>query len=140
MVRSQMLLSLAVATLLGFAPASAADPVSVFDEAKLEVPADWTEKQPASQIIEREFTFKNGEGDDAPTARITMMASGGGIKANIERWKGQFTGGKAEDQKTETKQIGKWNVHIVDLSGTFAESMGGDHSRAVRWFSVKTMR
>lgn len=125
MIRSRMLWLLAMAALLGFQSASAADPVNVFDEAKLEVPAEWTEKQPASQIIEREFTYKSGEGDDAPSARITMMASGGGIKANIERWKGQFTGGKADEQKTETKQIGKWNVHVVDLSGNFAESMGG---------------
>ncbi len=125
MIRTRMLLLVAVATLSSFASVSAADPVSVFGDAKLEVPAQWTEKQPASPIIEREFTFKSGEGDEAPSARITMMASGGGIKANIDRWKGQFSGGKAEDQKTETKQIGKWTVHIVDLTGTFAETMGG---------------
>ncbi len=66
-----------------------------------------------------------GAGDAAPKARITMMAASGGVTPNIERWKGQFTGGDAAAQKTEDKKVGAVTAHIVDLSGTFSESMGG---------------
>jgi hypothetical protein len=105
--------------------AAAAESISVFGDAKLEVPSTWERKAPASSIIEHEFVAKSGEGDDAPQARITMMAAGGDVKANIDRWKGQFTGGDAAAQKTEEKKIGNWTVHIADLSGSFAETMGG---------------
>jgi len=102
-----------------------ADSISIFDAAKLSVPDGWERTKPQSGIIEHEFLAKSGDGDDAPQARITMMAAGGPVKANIDRWKGQFSGGDAAAQKTEEKKIGKWTVHIADLSGKFAESMGG---------------
>ncbi len=54
-----------------------------------------------------------------------MMAAGGDVPANIKRWKDQFTGGDAAAQKTEEMKLGKWNVHIVDVSGSYAERMGG---------------
>lgn len=114
-----------VAPLAAAEEAAAADTISVFGNAKLEVPAAWERTEPKSSIIEHEFVAKTGEGEDAPKARITMMASGGGVKANIDRWKGQFTGGDAAAQKTEETKIGNWTVHIADLSGSFAETMGG---------------
>lgn len=127
------IVSLAVISLVCTSPwssaraqdAAAAETISVFGDAKLEVPADWERTKPQSSIVEHEFVAKSGEGEDAPKARITMMAAGGDVKANIERWKGQFTGGNAAAQKTEEKKIGNWTVHIADLSGTFAETMGG---------------
>ncbi len=100
--------------------APAAKSVRVFDEASLTVPPVFKPTEPKSRIIEHEFAV---EGD--ATTRLTMMASGGGIQPNIDRWKGQFAGGKAEDQKTEQIKVGKWTAHVVDLSGTFKESMGG---------------
>jgi hypothetical protein len=103
----------------------ATETVSVFGEKKLEVPKTWQRTKPASSIVEHEFLLKDEEGDDAPTARVTMMAAGGDVKANIDRWKGQFTGGDAAAQKSEEKKVGKWTVHIVDLSGNFKETMGG---------------
>jgi hypothetical protein len=113
----------------GFSNACADEPagetVSVFGEKKLEVPENWKRTKPASTIVEHEFLLKDGEGDDAPMARVTMMAAGGDVKANIDRWKGQFTGGDAAAQKAEEKKVGKWTVHVVDLSGNFKETMGG---------------
>ncbi|MGV3485391.1 MAG: hypothetical protein ACO1RT_13315 [Planctomycetaceae bacterium] len=99
--------------------------ISVFGDAKLTIPAGWERTAPQSSIVEHEFVAKSGDGDDAPKARITMMAAGGDVKANIDRWKGQFTGGDAAAQKTETKKIGQWTVHVADLSGSFNETMGG---------------
>ena len=101
----------------------AAEPVKVdvLGKGKMSVPEAFKPTKPASGIIEHEF--KVGEGDD--TARLTMMRAGGGIDANIKRWKGQFSGGAAEDQKTEKMKAGPFEVHLVDVSGKYAERMGG---------------
>ncbi len=105
--------------------AAAAETVSVFGEKELNVPASWQRIQPQSSIVEHEFIVKDGQGENAQQVRVTMMAAGGDVKANIERWKGQFTGGDAAAQKTEEKKLGDWTVHLVDLSGNFKETMGG---------------
>ncbi len=95
--------------------------VSVFDKGELSVPAEFKKVQPKSRIIQHEFEVKSGD----ETARLTFMPAGGGVEPNIKRWKGQFSGGKAEDQKTEKLDLGEWEVHLVDVSGSFAERMGG---------------
>jgi hypothetical protein len=89
----------------------AADSVSLFGEKELKLPENWKRTRPQSPIIEHEFAIKSGEAAD--------------VKANIDRWKGQFTGGNAEAQKVEELKVGDWTVHMVDLSGKFKESMGG---------------
>jgi hypothetical protein len=108
------------ATVLG---KDAAEPtsVSVFGKGEMKVPAAFTPTKPASSIIDHEF--KVGQGDS--TARLTMMAAGGGVELNIKRWKGQFSGGDKAAQKTEKLTVGKWEIHLVDLSGSFSERMGG---------------
>jgi hypothetical protein len=80
---------------------------------------------PQSPILEHEFQASAGEAEDGETARVTMMAAGGDVAANIVRWKDQFTGGDEKEQKTEELKIGKWQVYIVDVTGNYAERMGG---------------
>lgn len=104
---------------------AAAETVSVFGEKKLAVPKTWQRTRPQSSIVEHEFVVRTAEGDDAPQARVTMMAAGGDVKANVDRWKTQFTGGDAAAQKSEEKKVGDWTVHVVDLSGNFKEMVGG---------------
>lgn len=100
---------------------AAKESVSVFGDANLSVPAEFKRVEPKSRIIAHEFQAKK---DDA-TARVTMMAAGGDVDANITRWQGQFAGGDADAQKSEQMKLGKWNVYIVDVSGSYAERMGG---------------
>jgi hypothetical protein len=99
--------------------------VSVFGEGKITVPADFKRVEPKSRIIQHEFQAKTGEGDDVKTARVTMMAAGGDVKANIQRWQGQFAGGDQDARKTEEMKVGKWKVYVVDVNGNFAERVGG---------------
>lgn len=99
----------------------ASEKVRVFDIGEMSIPPEFKRAEKKSRIIQHEF--KVGEGDS--TARLTMMAAGGGIDANIKRWKGQFSGGKKEDQKSEKIKVGKTDVHLVDANGSYAESMGG---------------
>lgn len=99
--------------------------ISVFGAGDLKVPAEFKRVDPQSSIIEHEFQAAVGEGKEGETARVTLMAAGGDVKANIERWKGQFAGGDEKDQKTEEMKVGNWQVFIVDVSGNYAERMGG---------------
>ena len=85
-------------------------------------PASWKTMPPKSNIIEYEFRAPI-EGDEA--SRITIMSATGGIQANIDRWIGQFDGLKKADAKVEKKEIEKTTAHIVELEGTYKESMGG---------------
>ncbi|QDS88652.1 hypothetical protein EC9_28430 [Rosistilla ulvae] len=107
---------------------SYAETVEAFGGAiKMETPAAWKAVQPRSRIVEREYSISK-EGVEAP-ARLTMMAAGGDITANIDRWIGQFTapgGGSAKaTSKIEKLDVEGNEVHLVELQGTFKESMGG---------------
>ena len=99
--------------------------VDVFGTGQMQVPAEFKQVKPKMRMIAHEFQASAGEGDEKATARLTMMVSGGGVKANIRRWKGQFAGGDKAKNKTEEMEVGKWKVHIVDLNGSYAERMGG---------------
>ncbi len=107
------------------AEATKPEVIEVMGEGKLEIPADFKRIAPKMGMIEHEFEVTAGEGDDVTTGRVTMMGASGGIEPNIARWKGQFAGGDKEANKTEKMKVGKFDVYIVDLNGSFADSMGG---------------
>ena len=64
--------------------------------------------------------------DGADPARVTFMASGGSLKANIDRWIGQFNEGAKTNQE-QFEADGK-QVHLVEIKGTYRETMGGPFS------------
>jgi len=90
----------------------------------LTAPEEWKREEPRSRIIEHEFSVPAAEGDEQP-GRMTIMAAGGSIDANIERWYAQFKqpggGATADVAKKEQKEIGDVTVHLVDISGTFID-------------------
>ncbi len=88
-------------------------------------PENW-KTVPKGQMLEHEFNVK-GEGDRF--ARITIMQASGGVEGNVDRWVGQFDGAKKEDAKIEKKDVDQTKVHIVEITGTFKESMGGAPSK-----------
>jgi len=105
----------------------------------LETPTKWVQKKPRSRIIQYELAAPSAKGDKI-AGRLTIMAAGGSIQANIERWYGQFTqpdGKPTKDRaKLEKKEIAGQTVHLVDISGTykdrparFAEAVDRGHFR-----------
>ncbi|MCA9102316.1 MAG: hypothetical protein KDA63_14235 [Planctomycetales bacterium] len=90
-------------------------------------PKQWERQQPRSRIIAYEFAVPAVEGDE-DGGRMTVMAAGGSVVANIERWYGQFTqpdgGSTKETAKVEEKEIAGQEVHLVDLAGTFSDRRG----------------
>ena len=105
--------------------AKASAEVDVLGVGKLMVPAEFKPATRKSRIIEHEFAVVEGDGEDAPTARLTMMRSGGGVAANLDRWKGQFSGDKKKVGETEVTETGKLTVHTIKINGSFMETMGG---------------
>jgi hypothetical protein len=99
--------------------------ISVFGEGQLEVPVAFKRVQPKSRIVKHEFQAKAGEGDDAATARVTLMGASGEIAKNIKRWKDQFSAGDPDAQKTEETKLGQWTVYIVDVNGNYGEPVRG---------------
>lgn len=94
---------------------------------QLTAPADWVRKQPRTRIVEHEFAIPAAEGDSAD-GRLTVMGAGGGVKANIERWYGQFTqpdGGSTEKRaKVKKTRAAGQDIHLVDIAGTFRDQRG----------------
>lgn len=54
------------------------------------------------------------------------QGGGGGIKANIDRWIGQFDG--KPESKVEEKEMGDRKVTFLTAKGTYMESSGGPFS------------
>jgi hypothetical protein len=91
----------------------------------LTAPESWNRKQPrrsAMVQIDAEFAVPAVEGDDED-GRVTMMAAGGSVDDNLQRWFGMFKqpdGSKTEDAaNVEEKTIAGKTVHLVDVAGKY---------------------
>jgi len=91
---------------------------------QMSMPGEWQPRQPRSNIVRYEFAVEPAEGDERP-GRVTVMAAGGSVEQNIERWFGQFKqpdgGPTKEAAKVEKKTVAGQKVHLVDISGIFNE-------------------
>lgn len=101
---------------------------------RLTAPETWQPRRPAISMIEHELSVPAVEGDSRD-GRVTFMAAGGSVEANIERWLAQFTQPDGSDNreraKIETIEVAGAEVHLVDISGTFNESTGPMMGNAV---------
>ncbi len=94
---------------------------------ELKAPESWVRKAPQTRIVEHEFAIPAAAGDKAD-GRFTIMAAGGSVDANIDRWYAQFSqpdGGSTKDKATVKKTTASGlNVHVVDMSGTYKDQRG----------------
>ncbi|MFO0916574.1 MAG: hypothetical protein U0795_26700 [Pirellulales bacterium] len=88
----------------------------------LQVPKEWEVGRPRVTMVEHEVKVPRAEGDSAD-GRMTMMAAGGSIQANIDRWVAQFK--NPQGPKVDKIKVGDAEVQVVELSGTFLERAGG---------------
>ena len=104
--------------------------VSVADDnLRFQATGDWKKVEPKSRIVEFEIQVPRIEGD-AQDGRLTIMGAGGSLEANIDRWKQQFEAPSegSIDDATKVSQLkvdAPAKVTMVDISGTFIDSMGG---------------
>ncbi|HWG46363.1 MAG TPA: hypothetical protein VN688_26610 [Gemmataceae bacterium] len=93
------------------------------DGAKSKTPGDWKEEAPANRMRLTQFRLPK-KGDDKDDAELVIFQKlGGGSKANITRWKGQFVPpeGKKIDEVAEVKEIkiGDRPATYLDVRGTY---------------------
>jgi len=96
------------------------------------VPKSWIRKPPKiSSMVHglAEYAIPKAEGDKAD-GRLTIITAGGTIEDNVDRWKGQF-GAKPDKENEETVNASGIKIMLVDLAGTFSDSMGGPMAPAV---------
>jgi hypothetical protein len=93
----------------------------------LTAPANWKKQQPSVRIIEAEFAIPAADGDKND-GRLTIMAAGGTVEANIERWVGQFSQPDGKNTKDITKSekttVDGQEVNLVDISGPYKDQRG----------------
>lgn len=96
---------------------------------KITAPGSWKQQQPKSRIVMYEFASPAVEGDKTD-CRMTVMAAGGSVEANVDRWYGQFSqpdgGSTRERAKVQKRTIAGREVHLVDISGTYREQFGSN--------------
>ena len=106
-------------------PATTAEEDTLFSVSEgqitMKAPPGWMKQEPRVRMIEAEFSIPAVEGD-AIEGRCTVMAAGGTVQANIDRWVAQFT--KTHRNRTEKKDIAGQEVHLVDLAGTYKDQRG----------------
>jgi hypothetical protein len=94
---------------------------------QLQAPGKWERKEPRTRIVEHEFAVAGKKGQEV--GRVTVMAAGGSIEQNIDRWIGQFKqpdGKNSKDKaKIEKKKIAGIEVHLVDVAGTYKDMPAG---------------
>ena len=111
-----------VATVLANTPSSTAVPsVSHEGQPNWQVPAGWQEV-PAGQFLVAKFTLT---GDGGATAAVNVSSSpgdGGGLAANVNRWRGQLGLSPSPDISATPVDITSGKASLVDFSGTDART------------------
>ncbi len=129
-LRSRFSLALLAASLVAgaaFAQDSPANIELAGGKLTLTAPDSWSRKTPQTRIVEHEFAIPAID-DDPADGRFTIMAAGGSVDANIDRWYAQFSqpdGGSSRDKaKVKKLTASGLPVHLVDLSGTYKDQRG----------------
>ena len=121
-------LALGFALLVAPAAARAQSPTVTLLEYLATVPAGWTARSAASAMRLAEFLAPSRGGKD--TAEVVVYyfgpGQGGGIDANLARWKGQFSdpAGKPVYEKVTRDSSGAWPLTIAEYRGTYARGIG----------------
>ncbi len=94
-----------------------------FDGLAFMVPPSW-EEVPLSQFQMGIISAKFQMPEAGPDVTLTLSRSGGGIEANLDRWRGQFE--PSRDEVTEEIAIAGVTATLVDLEGRFSAGFGRD--------------
>jgi len=101
--------------------AATSAPVSHEGQPNWQVPAGWQEVA-AGQFLVAKF---NISGDGGATAAVNVSSSpgdGGGLAANVNRWRGQLGLPPAADIPTTPIDIAGGKAQLVEMSGTSAQT------------------
>ena len=131
-VRAACFCGLSVAILAVWAlPAAASDKEDAktkeikLRDLTLTVPEDWEFKEPTNQFRLGSLIPPAAEGvkKEAELVVYVFAGGGGGVKANIDRWIGQFEGEKRKT-KLSTGESPQGKYVLVDVTGTYNMPVG----------------
>jgi hypothetical protein len=89
-------------------------------------PAKWEWVEPTSTMRKAELKVNDAKGKAEVIFFNFGGGQGGGTKANIDRWLGQFQEPREKiNARTEEKMIGKRKVTYVQAQGTYMSGMPG---------------
>ncbi len=104
-----------------------------FDGLEFVVPSGW-EKVALSQFQRGIISAKFQMPDAGPDVTLTLSRSGGGIEANLDRWRGQFEASR--DEVTETLQVANADATLIDMEGRFSAGFGREPQDGWRMIGV----
>ena len=97
-------------------------------ELAFEAPESWKAKKPRFNFTKHELMLPKAEGEEKD-ARLTFTLSSGSTQDNLDRWKSQFKfpHGANPDKlfSVEKKTVDGYELSLVQIRGTFMETMGG---------------
>lgn len=131
-------LTLALASLLLVANLALSDdkpktePVSI-GPATYAIPSNWERQRPSSQMRMAQFGVPLADGDEGKPELVVSHFPGnaGGVDANIERWKKQFSDVKGEP-KVEKFEVDGLKMTVLDITGAYKDPfspIGGPNYR-----------
>ena len=102
---------------------------------RIVVPAGWVEQTPTSNMRKAQFSLPKVGGDPEDAELVAFyfgQGQGGSVEANIDRWIGQISqpdGSSSKDKaKTSSREVAGMKVTMVDVSGTYSNTMMGNSS------------
>ncbi len=101
--------------------AAAAGPISHEGQPNWQVPAGWQEVA-AGQFLVAKFNISGSGGATAAVNVSSSPGDGGGLAANVNRWRGQLGLPTAADISTTPIDVAGGKAQLVDFSGTNAQT------------------
>ena len=95
------------------------------DGLELQITSSWKQTEPSSRLRLAQFEIPAAEGDEEPVelAIFSFPGGGGQVRANIERWVGQFDG-EGRKSKIIIGKAEQGQYVFVDVTGTYNRSVG----------------
>jgi hypothetical protein len=95
-------------------------------------PIGWVAEQPSGTMRTAQYKLPRAEGDAADATLAVFyfgQGQGGSVEANLDRWVGQMEQPDGSSSKskarTENTTVNKMPVTLLDVTGTYTESMMG---------------
>jgi hypothetical protein len=94
------------------------------DDLKATTPGEWKEEEPSNKFRSAQFRLPKAKDDKQNGEVVIFKGLGGGVDANVKRWKEQFQppeGKTIDDVAKVTKvKIGGEEATMLDVTGTYS--------------------
>ncbi len=90
----------------------------------MEIPADWVSQEVPNPMRAAQFEWPAAGGGDKPLLIVFYFGpgSGGGVQANIDRWRGQFVeSGAPSAGTTDSFSTDSAKITVLDKTGTYKD-------------------